>query len=660
LRSAEEDFLTLPGTLDDDAHRALWPRLADLNARLRKTEDAGLCWLNALWEPGESANGHAARWAAAWFRTESAAQGREVSRNLSGDDLNRLLAKPEPAGADVRVLASFLTWSSYRSPRPAALMSRLQAIQRFLEKHERLLPVRACWLAWYHLAELIGGDELALARARDRLLERLFHNGLRPEQDLPSFLRFAGQPTSQRFRDVRDWMKSLCDQAQAWVEKNRDEIQRPPMAPYVDLLFAFGLARLGEADVSRQLMRRARDVLADKDEVHALLLQCFEYRINEALEGRPHAGPLPPRLMEKLGGMVPMQRYLVDRLRKHSRILEPDQEIDPYASWTSRLSDLERALAEVAELTDRKEIVARLQTLLKETPKGTEGHEARARILRTALEVAPLIGEEFAREMLDQALPAYDALPALDSLPEDRKLAALEEQAKFLEKALFTAAHFGRVEHLPRLVSRFQKMLQTQRGPHAIESIEKLAGQCFRSLRKLGMRDEIDRLLTQMADVVLEGRPLDALVRKLNFKEDNAAALKVLLHIATSWYYFGRDQQADPVLQTIRAVLFKAAYPPLKQRDLACAYARTVGQTTVEVAKTRLEEIFRELKCITALSTSGTHFDVCQLDVIESVVLAIVSDDFTQGTQARRWLDDDEFLVRRRIHEDVRHLIARP
>ena len=656
LRAAEEEFVSLPGTLDDDAHRALWPRLAALNARLRKTEDAGLCWLNALWEPDDNAP----KWAAAWFRTEASAQGREAPLNLSGSDLDRLLAKSEASGADLRVLASLLTWSSSRSSRPAALMSRLQAIQRFLEKHERLLPVRACWLAWYHLAELMGGDELALARARDRLLERLFHNGLRPEQDLPSFLRFTGQPASQRFRDVREWMKSLCDQAQAWVEKNRDEMQRPPTASYVDLLFAFGLARLGETDASRQLMRRARAILSDKDEVHTLLLQCFEFRITEALEGRPHAGPLPPRLMEKLGSMAPMPRYLVDRLRKHSRILEPDQEIDPYSSWTARKSDLDRALVEAAELTDRKEIVARLQQLLKETPKGTEGHEARARVLRTALEVAPLIGEEFAREMLDRALPAYDALPALNSLPENHMLAALEEQAKFLEKALFTAAHFGRVEHVPRLVNRFQKMLQTQRGPHAIESVEKLAGQCFRSLRKLGMRDEIDRLLTQMADVVLEGRTLDALVKKLNFKEDGPAPLKVLLHVASSWYYFGRDQQADPVLQTVRAVLFKAAYPPLKQRDLACAYARTVGQTTVEVAKTRLEEIFRELKGITALSTSGTHFDVCQLDVIESVVLAVVSDDFTQGTQARRWLDDDEFLVRRRIHDDVRHLLARP
>src|SRR5262249_52233783 len=162
--------------------------------------------------------------------------------------------------------------------------------------------------------------------------------------------------------------------------------------------------------------------------------------------------------------------------------------------------------------------------------------------------------------------------------------------------------------------------------------------QCFRSLRKLGMRDEIDRLLTQMADVVLEGKDLDALVKRINFKEDSPAPLKALLHVASAWYYFGRDHQADPVLRTVRAVLFKAAYPALKQKDLACAYARTVGLAAMEVAKTRLEEIFRELKGVDDKFTSGSHFSVLQLDVIESVVLAVVSDDFTQGTQARRWL----------------------
>jgi hypothetical protein len=88
-------------------------------------------------------------------------------------------------------------------------------------------------------------------------------------------------------------------------------------------------------------------------------------------------------------------------------------------------------------------------------------------------------------------------------------------------------------------------------------------------------------------------------------------------------------------------------------------YASAVGQASVEVAQKRLEEVFKSLKGIKDPYTTSTHFSVSQLDVVEAVVLAVVSDDFTLGTQARRWLDDDEFLVRRRIHRDMRALMAK-
>jgi cellulose synthase operon protein C len=52
------------------------------------------------------------------------------------------------------------------------------------------------------------------------------------------------------------------------------------------------------------------------------------------------------------------------------------------------------------------------------------------------------------------------------------------------------------------------------------------------------------------------------------------------------------------------------------------------------------------------------YFSQSQLQLIEAVVLAMVSDDFVLGQNARRWLDEDEFLVRRRIHRDVREVLA--
>jgi hypothetical protein len=663
LREMEETFLSFEGGLDIPERQELWPRMATINTQLENTDDAGICWMNALWERDVAS---VRPWAWNWFMAESrnvpqrpegktarawTARGlASKNREIPAEDLDRLIGLEEPSTADLRSLSAYLVHACLQTPPSPALVQRLGPITRFLETYEKLLPIRSAWLAWAHLALLSRGDVLALARARDRVLERLYHSGLRPEQDLPSFLRFAGQPTSQRFRAVRQWMIGLAEQAQEWVKA-----QGSPghTAAYVDLVFAYGLARLGETDEARRLLSRGHSALSPtKDDAHTALLTAFEYRIRLALDGKPSGGPLPDDLMEFLEHMERLGRYVVDRLRKHSKIIEPEATVNPYRHWGARINDFEKALADIADLTDKNEVVARLEKLLRERPRGAKGAEERCRVLRTALEVSPRIGEEFARKMLEQSIHTYD------EMPEVKEVEAILSQAAFLEKALFVAGHFGRIEALPPLVSRFQKMLQSQKGSsQGIKSLETLAKESLRSLRKLGMRDEIDQILKQMAELVLEGQD----VRQVDFKkrDSGADALRALLQVAAGWYFFGRDTQADQIVGVARTVMLSGELPQRDQTQLAKSYAHAVGQAPVEVAQKRLEEIFKSLKNVKDTYTTSTHFSVSQLDVVEAVVLAVVSDDFTMGTQARRWLDDDEFLVRRRIHRDVHAAMER-
>jgi hypothetical protein len=678
-RSAlEERFQSYEGGLDIPERQAMWPDLARLNAILGNHDDSGVCWLNALWAQDTLSPA----WSWEWFRTEAhgcpapskAQPGRprdqswasrlsiagQREREVRGSELDWLLANPEPSSADLRALAALIVSSARRSPAPQALLERLNPIQRYLETHERLLPVRAVWLTWVSLIGLSRGDVLALARARDRLLERLFQNGLRPEQDLPSFLRFSGQPTSQRFRAVRQWLTQLAEMARRWTHeagqaappssgKAGTAEAQTPMDGYIDLVFSFGLARLGESDASRELLTQAQEVLGPLDDVHTFLLGAFQYRITQALEGKPHTGPLPNEYLEMLEAMDRMPRYVVDRLRQHSRILEPNQRIDPYRHWSMRMSELDRELAELVDINDRKEVINRVQRLLRDLPKGNKGCEDRSRILRSALDLAPRISEEFAQEMLEQVMPTYD------SLPEPREPMVLMERAAFLEKGLTVAAHFDRLDHIQPLVRRFQGLLQSQKGDRAIQAMESLAGQCFRGLRKLGMREEIDQMLTLMERVILEGRDIQHLDTKL---PNIPASLRALLHVAGGWFYFGRDRQAEPILQAVRGLLYREELAYREKTALACVYAGTVGQASVEVAQKRLEEVFQKLTGIRDTYTTNNYYSLSQLDVVEAVVLAVASDDFTMGTQARRWLDDDEFIVRRRIHRDMKQVMA--
>ena len=286
-----------------------------------------------------------------WFR-------QEAKQAAASSVIVRILGKEEASHANLRMLTAYLLWAAAVQPPPVELPTLLPKVQRFLEKHEGYLGVRALWLAWHAIHRLAGGDVLTLARARDRLLERLFLHGLTPELDLPSFLRYTGLQASNRFRTVRDQVVRLHKLVQDWAKTGTNP--SPTTHAYIDLIFSFGLARLGEAGESRRLLAAAAGVLASADEVHSWLFEAYSCRVQQALDGRPSLDRLPEPLLLRLETLehpdylqhVPAGKQLddvktglrllrlkIDRLREKSRILEPLETIDPYRNWHGRFTD---------------------------------------------------------------------------------------------------------------------------------------------------------------------------------------------------------------------------------------------------------------------------------------------------------------------------------
>src|SRR5262249_51304763 len=196
------------------------------------------------------------------------------------------------------VVASFL-WLANQQSIPAWLRPRLPAVQKYVEAQANSLPVRAVWLAGYRLAQLGGGDVLGLARVRDRLLQRLLERGLEPERDLPIFLRTAGMRDSERIRVVRGKALDLHQAVKKWAEGI------PVNGPFVDLLFAFALGKLGESTPAKQLLEAARKEMekpapassgTQQDQaktaaiVRNFLFKAFKYRIEQVMAGKPNAG----------------------------------------------------------------------------------------------------------------------------------------------------------------------------------------------------------------------------------------------------------------------------------------------------------------------------------------------------------------------------------
>ncbi|HKB06436.1 MAG TPA: hypothetical protein VKD90_29850, partial [Gemmataceae bacterium] len=110
---------------------------------------------------------------------------------------------------------------------------------------------------------------------------------------------------------------------------------------YVDLMFAWGHARLGDAETVRKSLSAAADQLTPLgDGNHDWLLKAFIHRIEQASQGQAHDGSWPDGFLvarDEEESLRPVgrirNRFGADRLRAISRILEPVERADPYEPW---------------------------------------------------------------------------------------------------------------------------------------------------------------------------------------------------------------------------------------------------------------------------------------------------------------------------------------
>jgi hypothetical protein len=668
----EAKFLAAEGTLDSPDRTALWPELAAACAATGDKSEAAICWLNAMWDsepiPPE--------WLRGWLRSEL-----PTGEGLTAHEFDKLLGNPAPTGLEARTTVAAFLWLAGHSPVPSWLGSRLAAVQDYLQKHEQALPVRAVWLGAYRLSQLAGADVLGLARFRDRILQRLLDHGLSAEQDLPSFLRFAGLKDSDRLRVVRDRSWELHAAVQKWTQ------HIPVNQPYVDLLFAFALAKLGEASLALKLVEDARKVMEapfptsrnqqDDPKVTAaivsnFLFKAFKYRIEQALKGKPHGGPLAPALKDELDEVLrrsaagpannpyKLAHYVISRMRDQSYVLEPHERLDPYAEWTKSTDPLKKELSELHGLTDPERLRDRIRKLYREWVQqrgDRDRDQAKLQVLHEALPLSTRVGEAFTVELL-QLVPSALRLASSPGEPEPPDMP--RKQGELLERGLFLAGHFDRGDLIKKLVEEFSALIRTKSEEVRFRLINVVAGQCLRSLKKLGMRDEIDRFLSRLHNDILQSSSTAELKKRYATRPEMwGAVLQTLLSLAGGWLTYGWTERAYPILDEVRNELLgnsTVRLAPKEYTELAQAYITALGHGPSETGLSRILEFFRNMdeKRITNTWTTAQYYSRFHLNLVESTIRAIISDEFALGPSGRRWLDEDEYLVRKRIHSDMR------
>jgi hypothetical protein len=364
------------------------------------------------------------------------------------------------------------------------------------------------------------------------------------------------------------------------------------------------------------------------------------YRVRQAQDRLPPGGPLPAELIQRLKRLDDDRkllanktgisaRYIIDRLRSESYILEPEQRIDPHHHAAPFMNDVARASQELPTVYDPHEAERLIRRLAQETPR------LRTSVLQLALDEAPRIGEDFAKEMVAATPSAFDALPPPAGPPD------FAEQCRLLERAMFVAARLGLADYMPPLVARFRRLLQPQQDRPVVRSLPFFAGrsftslvrESFRALRKLGLLEEIVGLSDEVAQALLQGRAVTAL--DAEWGERYTGALASLLMVAGEWHSLGRDALADGIIETARAVLLARptwcdgnriplSRAVMDRTTLARAYALVLGQVPPGRAQQQLEELLAKLDGINDGFTTAGHYNVLQLQVVEAIVLAVV------------------------------------
>lgn len=616
LSALEGEFVALDAPADAPERLVLLERLGRAYMRLGRRRDAGLCFARSVWElTGKDSEKALDVWIAADLGTTMDVTTSGLRTIQSA--LDAAIKDKAPSTDDVRRVAAIAA----RAPSPLA--KDPHRVTRWLDDHDGELDARSLWLARVGLARLAGGDTLGLAQARDRILARLA-GGLPVERELPAFLRFAGRSGALGNASGEQLTGALdkLNEKIASTRRKRSPVEAPATqtGAYVELQLAHGYARIGQHERARSLEQKARGALGSvlTDPVHNYLVNAYAARIEQAIAGQPPETPLPDNLGAQLAALDRVARYKVDRLREASRILEPLERPDAIGAFSKRVHDARGPeFAELRKITDASKRAKEVMRLVETADKSDEADMAR--LLDGCFDVMLELPENQAAPIL------LRAWPIIAKLPEARR-------AVLYAEALVVAGHFGRTELVPDLLEELGKAIPSVPG----NELDRVLDQSLRAMRRIGLRNEIAELL---ADVE-------------KHLATNTAHLRARLALAGGLAFLGDTNRALPILDTARKALGESMTLTARL-DLTRALAQAYAQAPLGHALGGITELAGQLRDITDSFGTNSHYCLSVLHFVESLVVGITSDDLALGEAGRRFVEDDEHLIRRRLHRDL-------
>jgi hypothetical protein len=632
LAALEREFCELGTPLDDPERSPRWAELGNLQAALHHSREAGLCWSRALWERASEAGPSHLALARRWVESEAAMLGYRSPEQLLG------IVDVVPTDLDeqmVRALAAevvVLELERRAGQNAVALADEaLATLQRFFFTHGSMLDLRTLWLARSALARLAGDDRLALFQTRDLIMASL-REGVGLARNIPSFVRTHGSDgDAVDLNLLADELVRTRDEylttkrKRSTIESTHPEEQTHA---YVRMVFAWGLARLGRPQMAREELQAATQLLGGRlsergDAIHRAAHACYAARIEQALEGLAPGAPFsaepggPIALREALTGI---DRFKYDRLVQLSRILAPRQDIDAFEKWSHKD---DKPFAGLALLTQPEPLSSLFERMLAELPN--LGPDLRARSLGELFEYLEALPEPLAVPHLRTALGFVVQVP-IDARP------------RLLRNALLLAGYYDRPDLIDRTLAAIvaSDVELTEQRP---ADYAELLTRCAPLLRRSNHEAELANLLVKLEQRVVDDHGLSGVTARL--------------HLAAGFAALGQPGRVQPAFAAAHALLPELAGVPANYQTLLREIAGALSRSTPGQAIAGARALLERLAGTSDSMSTNSHFCLAVIQLMEAVVLSLASEDLALSDWARRWVEEDEHLLHRRIHRDL-------
>lgn len=448
-----------------------------------------------------------------------------------------------------------------------------------------------------------------------------------------------------------DKVRELHVIVRGWIEASAREQKNEHInvnLPYVDLMFAFGFATLGDHATASKLVEDARKVMegpipnsegawANQAEIKAIvrnfLFKLFEYRIGQLFTGQRHVRAISGIVRDayegirRKGGQGPVNNpynlavFTIDRFRSLYVIVEPEEHIDPYAVWKGHHSALEQELAQLKGVSNPQLLEARVRKLFWDGIPEWNLAEVQFFALLESLSLA----DRFSRVFLEELLDWVPGTLMLGCGSAARPLTPYR-QAEMWDRAVVLAAHLGRNDLVAKVCNSLLEAMQRKTEEERLVLASAVMPGCVYRLKLLGLRQEIDRLLPALDNAVLGNVPLSEWrLRYWNQPERWAAVLRAAMRLVPGWWYLGDKERVRSVLTEARIELVNANSSPqsLHYTEVARSYVRALGEGIGEGLDS-IKEFFALLQpgIITNTHITAQFYSRLHLQIVEDAVLA--------------------------------------